>query len=81
MDGSCIGAATKVIRARTATEVEALGLEAVLRFIDRYHGQTVIVEMDAKMVVQAVQKHAYPRAYWGKIAQRGGDLLLANPNV
>ncbi|MCI49227.1 hypothetical protein A2U01_0070470, partial [Trifolium medium] len=37
-DRSCIGAATNVVRARTATEAEALGFEAVMKYIERFHG-------------------------------------------
>ncbi|MCI08608.1 hypothetical protein A2U01_0029685 [Trifolium medium] len=35
MDGSCFGAATRVVRARTATEAEAVGFIAVMDYIDR----------------------------------------------
>ncbi|MCI67633.1 hypothetical protein A2U01_0088892, partial [Trifolium medium] len=33
------------------------------------------------MVVDALKTKVYPRAYWGKIAQKGGELLQKHPNV
>jgi ribonuclease HI len=81
MDGYCLGAATCVVKARTATEAEARGLEAVLRSIQRFAENTIIIEMDSSLVVKAVQTKVYPRVYWGSIARNGGDLLSKFPNV
>ncbi|CAJ2675264.1 unnamed protein product [Trifolium pratense] len=84
-DGSCLGAATRVVRARTPIEAEALGLIGVMQYIDNLQNQhqdmAIIVEMDAKMVVDAVKTKHYPRVYWGKIAQKGGEWLSNHPNV
>ncbi|MCI29687.1 TIR-NBS-LRR resistance protein, partial [Trifolium medium] len=41
----------------------------------------IVVEMDAKMVVDALKTKTYPRVYWGKIVQKGGELLSIRPNV
>jgi hypothetical protein len=41
----------------------------------------MVIEMDASMVVKAVKSKEYPRAYWGKIATKGGDLLSQHPNI
>jgi ribonuclease HI len=81
MDGYCLGAATCVVKARTTTEAEARGLEAVLRSIQRFAENTIIIEMDSSLVVKAVQTKVYPRVYWGSIARNGGDLLSKFPNV
>ncbi|MCI80962.1 hypothetical protein A2U01_0102234, partial [Trifolium medium] len=53
-DGSCLGAATRVVRVREAIEAEVLGLEAVLQAIDQFQGQEIIIEMDANLVVQVM---------------------------
>ncbi|MCH81038.1 putative ribonuclease H protein [Trifolium medium] len=93
--------ATRVVCARTATEAEALGLEAVLREINRFQGpdaetlgladechetdcykdRDIIIEMDAKQVVLAIQKKNYPRVYWGRIAKRCGEILHNSSNI
>ncbi|PNX59748.1 hypothetical protein L195_g056578, partial [Trifolium pratense] len=43
-DGSCLGAVTRVVRARMTMEAEALGIIEVLQQIERYDGRPVIVE-------------------------------------
>jgi ribonuclease HI len=80
-DGSCLGAATRIIRARSAIEAEARGLESVLWDIAKYNGQEMIIEMDTNMVVQALKKKNFSRIYWGKIARRCDLLLRALPNA
>jgi ribonuclease HI len=80
-DGSCLGAATRIIRARSAIEAEARGLEAVVNEVDRFNGQDIIVEMDARIVVEAIKKKRFPRVYWGKIAKKCSMILDKYPNV
>jgi hypothetical protein len=64
-DESCLGAATRIIRARLTIEAEARGLESALCWLDIYKDKEVTIEMDASIVVQAVRKKKNPRAYWG----------------
>ncbi|MCI52379.1 hypothetical protein A2U01_0073623, partial [Trifolium medium] len=80
-DGSCLGATTRTVSARTAMEAEALGLVVVLQSINQQEGRTIIIEMDSKVVMQAIQRHEYPRVYWGHVARNGGDMLAKLSNV
>jgi ribonuclease HI len=80
-DGSYLGAATKMVRARLAIEAEAMGLESALAWLDRFQDKNVIIGMDAKMIVQAVKTKRYPRDYWERIARRCGGILNGYPNV
>ncbi|MCI45372.1 hypothetical protein A2U01_0066611, partial [Trifolium medium] len=41
-----------------------------MKSIERFNGQTITIESDAQMVIQALQSKRYPRAIWGKIAMR-----------
>jgi ribonuclease HI len=74
-------AATCIVKARSAMEAEARGLEAVLRSIQRFADKTIVIEMDSSIVVKVVRSKVYPRVYWGSIARNGGDLLSSLPNV
>jgi hypothetical protein len=62
-DGSCLGAAMRIIRARSTIEAEARSLESVLCDIAKYNGQETIIEMDANMVVQVLKKKNFSRIY------------------
>jgi sulfite reductase alpha subunit-like flavoprotein len=81
-DESCLGAATRVIHARSALEAEAWGFEVVTRTIDSYNGQQIIIEMDSMVVVTTVHRREYSRAYWGSIIRiRGNNRMFSLPNV
>ncbi|PNX66748.1 hypothetical protein L195_g055258 [Trifolium pratense] len=43
--------------------------------------RTIIIEMDSKVVVQAIQRKEYPKVYWGRIARTGENMLEKLPNV
>jgi DNA polymerase II large subunit len=81
-DGSCLGAATRIIRARSAVEAEAeaRGLELVLCGMAKYNSQEMTIEMDANMVVQALKKN-FSRVYSGKIVRQCDLLLSVLPNA
>jgi ribonuclease HI len=80
-EGSCLGAATRVVGARSAIQAEARGFEVAIQSIEKFRDQVVIIEMDAQMIVKAVQERSYPRTYWGSIARRGGELLHRRRNA
>jgi hypothetical protein len=81
VDGICLGAATHIVNARSATKAEARGLEAVLLSIHWFEGHLVMIEMDSSEVVKVVQTKVYPRVYWGSIARNEGNLLYTLHNV
>jgi hypothetical protein len=58
--------------AREAIETDARGLEGVLLSLDLFQNRVIIIEMDASLVVKAVQSDGYPRAYSGRIEKKGG---------
>jgi hypothetical protein len=63
-DGELVGARTKVIHGfDDVVEAEAMGLEAAIEMGDRILEKEVFIEMDNKMVVQAVSSGRYPRNY------------------
>ncbi|MCI63297.1 hypothetical protein A2U01_0084554, partial [Trifolium medium] len=37
--------------------------------------------MDSKVVMQAIQRHEYPRVYWGHVARNWGNMLAKLSNV
>jgi ribonuclease HI len=80
-DGVCLGAATRIVKAQSAVEAEAMGLEAALRSIHQFEGKPMVIEMDSSLIVKAIQSKIYLRAYWGSIVRSAGDLLAQCPNV
>jgi ribonuclease HI len=58
-----------------------MGLEATLAWLDRFQDKNVVIDMDAKMIVQAVKTNRYPRDYWGRIAKRCSEILNRYPNA
>jgi ribonuclease HI len=81
-DGRIVGAATKVQIGSGNVELsETLGLVEALKLINTLKLQSVIIEMDAAMVVRAVQNKAYPRNQWGQLAQRCHRFLKEEENI
>jgi ribonuclease HI len=80
-EGRCLGAETRVVCAREAVEAEVMGLEAAIQSLSLVPNQINIVETDAKMVVDAIQRHSYPRSYWRKRAKKVGMFLKHNTQV
>jgi ribonuclease HI len=67
-DGSCVGAATRIRKGSTcAILAEAMGLQEALDLVNRWNLCNTIIEMDAKMIVDAVHSRTRPRTFWGKI--------------
>ncbi|KAK2438049.1 Ribonuclease H superfamily protein [Trifolium repens] len=81
VDGVCLGAAKRIVSARSAGEAKARGIEVVLLSIHRFEGQSVVIESDANEVVKAIQTKNFPRVYWGSVVRNCVDLLIALPNV
>jgi ribonuclease HI len=78
--GKCVGAMTKVVRgSENIVDGEAYGLNTALDLLENFADTRIIVEMDSRTIVTAVQKRQYPRCYWGRIAKRCGDLFDQNP--
>jgi hypothetical protein len=70
VDGSIVGAATKLQQGSGSVETsEAMGLVEAVKMIKERQLQNVIIEMDAAVIVRAIQSNSYPRKYWGKLAQ------------
>ncbi|GAU24876.1 hypothetical protein TSUD_116000 [Trifolium subterraneum] len=80
--GSCVGAATRVVRGiTTATEAEAQGLWEAIDWLDQASDPAVIIETDNQEVVNTIHNRRYPRSYWGGCAQRIGERLEATPRL
>jgi ribonuclease HI len=70
-DGSCVGAVTRVRKGTNcAFLAEAMGLQEAMELIDRWNLQNTVIEMDAKVIVDAVNKRRNPRTDWGKITTK-----------
>ncbi|WJX14051.1 hypothetical protein P8452_04364 [Trifolium repens] len=69
-EGSCLGAVTHVVSARSAIEAEARGFEVAIQSSEKFQDRFVIIEMDAQVIVKAVQERSYPRIYWRASAQK-----------
>ncbi|GAU41426.1 hypothetical protein TSUD_26060 [Trifolium subterraneum] len=69
-DGRCIGAVTKVMQGlNDATLAETQGLFEALNWIKTKGFSNIVIEMDAEVVVRAIQKRIFPRLRWGKLAK------------
>jgi ribonuclease HI len=78
-DGRCLGAETKVVCANKAVDAEVMGIEAVIQNLSPFPNQKIIIETDAKVVVDAIHNKAYPRSYWGRRTKKVGNSLEQNP--
>jgi ribonuclease HI len=79
--GKCVGAVTLVVQGSPVTlEGEALGLKAAIEFAQAYPNDIIIIEMDSKLIVDAVQNRRFSRNYWGCISRHCASMLQANPN-
>jgi ribonuclease HI len=47
-----------------------MGLQEAMELIDRWNLQNTVIEMDAKVIVDAVNKRRNPRTDWGKITTK-----------
>jgi hypothetical protein len=67
-DGGCVGAATRV---RKGTEcallAEAMGLQEAVELIQQWNLQNTIIELDARVIVDAFHKSLTPRTIWGNL--------------
>jgi ribonuclease HI len=80
-EGKCVGAATSVVQGSTITlEGEALGLKAAIEFAQVYPNDNITIEMDSKLIVDAVQNQNFSRNYWGCIARHCASTLHLNLN-
>ncbi|GAU34369.1 hypothetical protein TSUD_217090 [Trifolium subterraneum] len=69
-DGRCVGAVTKVMQGlNDATLAETQGLFEALNWIKTKGLSKIVIEMDAEVVVRAIQKRIFPRSRWGKLAK------------
>ncbi|GAU16849.1 hypothetical protein TSUD_367980 [Trifolium subterraneum] len=69
-DGRCVGAVTRVVDgSNDAALAEAHGLQEALRWIRNLHITRVIIEIDAVVIVQAIQKREFPRTKWGRVVE------------
>jgi ribonuclease HI len=50
-------------------------IDAAIDSAEQFRKRRIIIEMDNKVVIEAVQSGKYPRTYWGKIARNGGDYI------
>ncbi|GAU41655.1 hypothetical protein TSUD_398380 [Trifolium subterraneum] len=67
-DDRCVGAVTKVMRrSHDATSAEAHGLVEALKWTKAQQLIKVMIEMDAKVIVRALQKKEVPRSCWGQL--------------
>jgi ribonuclease HI len=81
-DGQCVGAATRVVNGLENTcDGEALGLEAALEFTSNWKETPITIEMDARIIVEAVNQWRFPRSYWGRMARRCGEQIKSNPKL
>ncbi|KAK2365713.1 Ribonuclease H superfamily protein [Trifolium repens] len=79
--GKCVGAVTLVVQGSPVTlEGETLGLKAAIEFAQAYPNDIIIIEMDSKLIVDAVQNRRFSRNYWGCISRHCASMLQANPN-
>jgi ribonuclease HI len=80
-DDRIVGAITKVQPGSGNVELsKTLGLEEALKMIDTLNLRSVIIEMDAAMVVRAIHNKSYPRNQWGQLAQRCARVLEEEDN-
>ncbi|KAK2419793.1 hypothetical protein QL285_030613 [Trifolium repens] len=80
--GKHVGAATSVVRGSSdALEGEARGLAAAIEFAYRFPGNYITIEMDSKIIVDAVNDRKYGRNYWGRLARRNGNVIHTNPQL
>jgi ribonuclease HI len=70
-DGSTVGAVTRTRLGSDCTLLaEAMGLQEALNLIQQWNLSNVIIEMDAKTIVDTVNSSCYPRTNWGMIVDR-----------
>jgi ribonuclease HI len=80
--GKHVGAATSVVRGSSdALEGEAMGLAAAIEFARRFPENYITIEMDSKIIVDAVNDRKYGRNYWGRLARRSGNVIHTNPKL
>jgi ribonuclease HI len=73
---------TKVVfGSDSIVEGEAFGLNEALNMVKAVTDTQVIIEMDAKTIVDAVTKLNFPHVYWGRIALRCRRLIDSNPRI
>jgi ribonuclease HI len=61
-------------------EGEALGLKAAIEFAQAYPNDIITIEMDSKLIVEAVQNKKFSRNYWGCISRHCASVFQSNPN-
>jgi ribonuclease HI len=80
--GKCVRAMTKVVLGSDSiVDGEAFGLNEALNMVEAGTNTQIIIEMDAKTIVNAVTKRNFPHCYWGRIARRCRRMIDANPKI
>jgi ribonuclease HI len=81
-DGSCVGAVTRMRRGSDCVLLaEALGLQEAMELIKRRNLQNVIIELDAKAIVDAVHGQKEARTPWGVIATQCAEWVKENEGI
>ncbi|GAU49613.1 hypothetical protein TSUD_407720 [Trifolium subterraneum] len=81
-DRRYVGAATRMCAgSHDVAMAEATGLKQALQFIETNHLSNTIVELDAKIIVQAVNCNKFPRSNWGRIASQCARFLSQSSNT
>lgn len=75
-DGRCVRSVTKVLKGwEDATLAETIGISEAVKWIDNQKLNHVIIEIDAEIIVKAIQKKLFSRTMWGNVARSCARVL------
>ncbi|MCH84388.1 ribonuclease H protein [Trifolium medium] len=75
-DGRCVGAATRVCAgSQDVAMAEATGLKEALQFVEDNLLSNLIIELDANIIVQALNRKIFPRTKWGNLVRQCSRFL------
>jgi ribonuclease HI len=81
-DGNHVGAVTRVRKGTDCVLLaEAMGLQEAMELVNQWELQNTIIELDAQVIVDAVQSNHNPRTNWGCIATQCREWLKTGHNI
>ncbi|GAU39202.1 hypothetical protein TSUD_270460 [Trifolium subterraneum] len=82
VDGSWVGAATKVVEGiEDVAAAEAMGVMEAITSALLIHQGPIIIENDNEVIMKAINLKKFPRLLWGQLAKQIRVLIDANPQL
>jgi ribonuclease HI len=81
-DGRVVGAATRECEGTNdAAMAEATGLHEAIMLVQKYQLSNTLIELDAAIIVNALNRKDFPRTNWGKSTRNSARVLSQLNNV